>query len=251
MFAALKSKNEPMPFATAAPLLEANGYAPIPCEFGHAMPPGPWGVYWKYYGDAGNSTVAHLGTSIALGAASGRGEDFDSSRYRTARATCCVAVKVKTTDKQIAKSADALIVERLRWRDGVSSRHAPVRCTGGKLDTLRLYALADDEQPFHITRMRPARYFLPNDKVPEGHRIEVTSLNGHVTVVGLCTDDAPYGLGTTADGPPYYWRDGLDLMRVRRDELPVIGRVEAEALGDDLEKLIESRGGQWHGWTHP
>jgi hypothetical protein len=81
----------------------------------------------------------------------------------------CVALKVNAPDKAIAREVDALVASRLKWRDDVATRRAPVRCTEGSQNTLHVFALTDCAEPFRISRSQ--RFYRSPKDASRYHKV--------------------------------------------------------------------------------
>lgn len=217
--------------------LAANGYALAPTPFSHGQPLGPWAAIYNYH-DSHRETHVDDGISVLLGAR----PNHQHGLYEV-RDTWCASLTVRTHDRSIAKEVDALIASRLVWREGVSTRFTPVRCTEGSLKTLRPFALTDGAEPFSLSRS-PRLYSLPRE--PGRYMsVEVKSACQQFVHSGLDVDNAPHGIGNDPKGAPFYWRNNLDLTRVRRDQLPILRSDAADALSREIEGVFEAHGADW------
>jgi hypothetical protein len=205
----------------------ANGYAPARTPFGHGMPGGPWAIVYSAPGDADREAYGAQGVSILTGA-----RPNPQFGLNAATASWCVSILVRTEHKGIAAAVDALIASRRVWREGVTSRFAPSRCTVGSLKRLHVFGLADGELAFNGRSGR----FYTHPKLPGYMTVETRSANQQLVHSGVDLD---------VDNTPYHWHNGLDLTRVHRDQLPILGRDSADTLSREIEDLFEAHGASW------
>jgi hypothetical protein len=220
--------------------IEAQGYAIAHTEFGRGVPDGPWCRIY-FHDDAHRGMHPDEGISILLDAKLG-GNRMGAHGIPWATASWCAALTVRTENKAVATAVDSLIAERRQWRDGVTTRLAPVRCTEGSRKALYLFGLAPGQQPFSLGRSL-RQYRIP--KTPGYSTVEVKSACEQIVHSGLDVDNAPYGIGHDPEGAPFYWRDGLDLTQVHHDQLPIITYEEAGNLVDAIVTVFESHGAEW------
>jgi hypothetical protein len=211
----------------------ANSYHVSHVEFGCREPPGVWTQ--RFYHDDHRAQHPDYGVSVICG-----------TRPNTlfdARNTWLVALTVRTESKAIATAVDALITNKLRWREGVTTKRAPVRGTTGRQKALYVFAFDDatsygDTHPF--TGRESREYDVP--KVKGRTSVEVGCALYQFAASGLDVDNAYAGIGYDPDGAPFYWRGGVDLTQVRRTELPLITEEGAGALFDSIVNIFESHG---------
>jgi hypothetical protein len=235
MLDSLKKPREQVCFRDAH-LLAAGGYIPAPTPFGHSLPDaGAWAVGRYGYQDSDRQMHPAAGISCLTGARPNAVVGLHS-----VTASWLVGVTVRCEHKGIAAAVDDLVQTRLVYRDGITSRFAPSRCTVGSLKRLYLYGLAAGEVPFNG---RQSRYYAHPKSPGRYMSVELRSAAQQIVVSGLDTDNAIGG--TDMQGPPYFWKNGLGLDRVRRDELPILGRDSADALVSEIENLFEAQGATW------
>jgi hypothetical protein len=218
-----------------ANLFTAQGYAVAHTEFGRGVPEGSWNRIYFHHDDH-CKLHPDEGVSILLNAKPGIQFDIDR-----ATATWCAALTVRTENKAVAAAVDALIESRRVWRDGVTTRHAPVRCTEGSRKTLHLFALAPGEMPFSLGR---STLFYTVPKTLGYSSVEVDSANQQFVATGLEVDAAPYDCGYDPEGAPFFWRGGLDLTQVNITALPIITSAAAENLVDAIQEVFEAHGAE-------
>jgi hypothetical protein len=225
-----------------ADLFVANGYAVSFVPFGFAQPQGPW-LIRNYHDDQRKEFPDH-GVSIVCSKSPNAHIDLEK-----ARASWLVAVTVRTENKLIASAVDALIATQyLRYREGVTTKHAPVRGTTGSRKALYVFGM--DPTPvghwlgvrYPFEAYESGLYKVP--KTPGHTSMEIRSANSQFIASGLDTDAAPYGIGYDPHGAAYFWRGGLDLTQVRADELPVINEAGARSLLDAIVELFEAHGAE-------
>jgi hypothetical protein len=126
-------------------------------------------------------------------------------------------------DRKLVAAIESLIAPRLRWADGITTRHAPVRLSPDSSALLMVFRL-DPNSGYHSPTAKSRSFKLPKDGTWDAPN-----------VVSVTT---AYGAFTASH---HEWRDGLDLRAVNRDALPVMDQATATAIIDDVEKLLEAR----------
>jgi len=205
----------------------ANGYAPARTPFGDGMPGGPWAIVFTPPSDAEREAYGADGLSLLTGS-----RPNPQHGLNTARASWLVSLEIQCEHKGVAAAVDEHVAARREWREGITTRFAPSRCTAGSLKRLYVYGLADGEIPFNG---RGGRYYT------------ILKARGFMSawVRSANQQFVHSGVDINEGNAPYHWHNGLGLDRVRRDELPILGRDSADALSREIEDLFEAHGASW------
>lgn len=208
-----------------APLYAQNSYSCVAVELsrlaeGHETPgasPGDWARHG--HGPIHENQTDTYGVGILCGRlphGNGVASECES--------TWVAALRVDIhTDGKLVRDIERLIASRLRWADGITTTHAPVRLTpNSKAVLLPFRVEAHDPRTIYST----TRWFTaPADKASDfrGNRVSIESFGVCFAVTGFA------------------WRDGVDLRAVHRDALPVVSSDEAREMIAQCSALIEDR----------
>lgn len=135
------------------------------------------------------------------------------------------------TDRKLVKEIEALIAPRLRWADGVTTRHAPVRLSAARKQ--KFEAPQDNSAVLMPFRLYTDRYYSPSAK-SKGFRLPKDGRWDAANEVSVTT---AYDCFVASR---FEWR-GPDLREVHRDALPLMNQDTANAIIADVDTLLETR----------
>jgi hypothetical protein len=190
-------------FGTAAALLSANGYRPVPVHAGAKKPiPNGWQNYRFSSGDETNP--AWCGGSVGI---------------LTGKVVAGVDIDIRQAD--LSAAIEGLAVETFG--------PAPRRI-GLAPKVLLLY-----RSPVPFAKIQTREYRLPDDPldVKKGHRIEILGDGQQFIAFGIHPDT----------GEPYRWNGGGDPLTIKAEELPPIDEATARAFVVAAEAMLVEAGG--------
>ena len=137
------------------------------------------------------------------------------------------------TDRKLVKEIEALIAPRVRWAEGVTTRHAPVRLSATRKQ--KFEAPQDNSSILMPFRLYTDRYYSPTAKT-RGFRLPKDGQWDNPNEISVTT---AYDCFVPTR---FEWRDALDLRAVHRDALPLMDQDTADEIIADVEQLLEARG---------
>jgi len=205
------------------------GYTAVPIDLddidaGSESPSGPWMALPTF--NIPPARVDDYGVAINAG-----GHVIETGMAPPSPPIAVLRIDVQHDKKLVHQIIEKIIKPCLAWAPGVDTKHFLVRETIGSAAVLIPLRWDDDARSLNCTTQS---YVFGSD--PKRGRYEPDVPN--VVSVGS------HARAFVAAGTPYRWRDGVDLLAVHRDLLPVL--AAPYPVIQEIEPLLAARGRELH-----